>query len=228
MISRRNWAESLTGTKPTSLAAKVRDLQGANLQEAQLPGANLQLAQLPGAGLINAQLRSANLGGTQLPGAWLDHVFVWRTGGPDQQRISGALVDTPEPGAKYLVAGGTCNAEFPKVCYWTETTYAALKSLIESSVPAGGMRDEALKRIAKLEKPPYVPDETSAQGWMNLVEVSRKAAADPETLAKTLIRIGCAGDGAPYVVSRLIGHLDDRFGGHPSQKVAPSGDRIYR
>lgn len=41
MISRRNWAESLTGTKPTSLAAKVRDLQGANLQEAQLQGAGL-------------------------------------------------------------------------------------------------------------------------------------------------------------------------------------------
>jgi hypothetical protein len=133
--------------------------------------------------------------------------------------MSGALVDTPEPGAKYHVGFG-CSAEPPKVCYWTETTSAALKSLIEISVPAGEMRDEALKRIGKLEKPPYVPDQTSAQAWMNLAEVSRKAAADPDTLAKTLIGIGCASDRPPYVVSGLMGHLDDDFGGHPSQKVA--------
>jgi Pentapeptide repeats (8 copies) len=171
------------------------DFTGAQLQDATFSVADLSEAKfkcdIVGAEPKCAQLRGADLRIAQLQGANLGHVFVWRTRAPDQQQMSGALIDTPERGAKYLVGFG-CAAEPPKVCYWTETTYAALKSLIESSVPAGGIRDATLNRIAKLEKPPYVPDQTSAQAWINLAEVSRKAAADPDTLAKMQIGIGCA------------------------------------
>jgi hypothetical protein len=82
------------------------------------------------------------------------------------------------------------------------------------------MRLNALSGIAKLEQPPYVPDQVSANAWMNLAEISRRAASDPDTLAKTLIGIGCTRDGAPYVISGLIQQLDDRFKGKPSQEPA--------
>jgi hypothetical protein len=109
-------------------------LQGANLANAQLPGADLQEAQLQGAFLAEAQLQGADLSRAKLQGADLDHVFVWRTGAPKQPMMSGALVASPEPRAKYREFG--CSGG-PEGCNWTVKSYAALKSMVENSLPAG-------------------------------------------------------------------------------------------
>jgi hypothetical protein len=87
-------------------------------------------------------------------------------------------------------------------------------------MPAGYVRDEALKRITTLEKPPYLPDPASATAWVPLAETSlRSAVSYPDALMKTLIGIGCAAEGAPYVISGLIRQLGDRFSQQPAQQA---------
>ena len=68
-----------------------------------------------------------------------------------------------------------------------------------------GRRNQVLGQIATLEKPPYVADEGSAKAWTDLAKESERSAGSySNTLAKTLKEIGCAADGAPYVISGLI------------------------
>lgn len=87
----------------------------------------------------------------------------------------------------------------------------ALKSLIEK-VPAGLLRDQALKRIAKLEKPPFVEDEAAAKAWAALAEISAHSPKPYwDAVTTTLREIGCDPIGAPYVVLQLIAHLYFRF-----------------
>jgi hypothetical protein len=84
--------------------------------------------------------------------------------------------------------------------------------VIENSVPLGVMRWQALTQIGTLQQPPYVPDEASAKAWTDLArESARSAGSYFDTLAKIFKEIGCAADGAPYVIGALIPRLDDRF-----------------
>jgi uncharacterized protein YjbI with pentapeptide repeats len=193
-------------------------LQGASLDSAQLHGAELSAAQLQGASLSQTQLQGANLSNAELEGASLTDNFVWRTGPP--LKTEGAFVSRPQPGPKY--SGLDCRIG---KCDWSETSYAALKSLIEKSLPAGPLRDQALERIAILEKPPYVADEASAKAWMDLAEES----ASPNdsfvtTRAKVFKEIGCAADGAPYVMGALIRQLDDQFLGYIGPHLAQEAE----
>ena len=190
-------------------------LQGAYLNEAQLQGVNLNLAHLESANLNQAQLQGANLNQAQLQDASLSHVFVWRTTLPSD--VTGAFVDAPEPGPKY--SGLDCLGIKP--CDWSETSYAALKSLIENSVPAGDKRDQALQRIKVLEKP-YVADEASAKAWMDLAS-ARPPGSYLRKLAKVLREIGCTADGAPYVIGALTPNLDQRLDDNLSQEVEVTG-----
>jgi class 3 adenylate cyclase/uncharacterized protein YjbI with pentapeptide repeats len=209
-------------------------LQGANLQSAQLQGAELSKAQLQlaslmftnlqGANLYEAQLQGAELVKTELQGALslsyarlegasLSQNFVWRTYPPSSASL--AFVVEPEPGPKY--SGLDCMTGTS--CDWSEASYAALKSLIETSVPAGSQRDEALRRIAiTLEKPPFVADEASAKAWMDVAKWSARSAGYFDALAKTLKEIGCAADGGPYLIAGLIQGLDHHFEGNLVQE----------
>jgi uncharacterized protein YjbI with pentapeptide repeats len=201
-------------------------LQGANLDQAQLQGAVLVDAQLEGASLNGTQLQGANLFGARLEGASLRNTFVWRTDPPSN--TNGALVNAPEPGPKY--SGLDCPLGPP--CEWSKKSYEALKLLIESS----SARDQALRQISILEKPPYRADKSSAEAWTNLAEVSARSAGSYfNTLAEILKEIGCAADGAPYVINGLMRPLgaiglrgvvavnlvwlDRRFEGNPSQEA---------
>jgi uncharacterized protein YjbI with pentapeptide repeats len=201
-------------------------LQGANLNQAQLEGAELFDAQLQGANLDNAQLQGAvlALADTQgvplnvarLDGASLRHAYVWRT---NPLIAADALVDAPEPGPKYLwldCPAGECN--------WSKTSYEALKSLIENSVPTVGGRYQALWRIAILEKPPYIAYEVWAKAWTDLAKGSAGSAGSYfDTLAKIWKGIGCAADGAPYVIGALISRLDHRSGRNLSKWAEVAG-----
>jgi hypothetical protein len=157
--------------------------------------------------LIETQLQGARLLDAQLKGAWLRHNFVWRTNPPSN--TEGAFVAAPEPGPIYSGLGCLTGE-----CDWKEASYAALKLLIEKSVPSGQgpSVDQVLQRIAGLEKPPFVADEGSAKAWMDLAtESARSAGSYFNTLAKMFKEIGCATDGAPYVIVALAPRLDYRF-----------------
>jgi hypothetical protein len=193
-------------------------LQGAHLVGTQLQGAELAVAQLQGAVLSHAQLQGAYLLNAHLEGARLMENFVWRTDPP--LNANGTFVDNPQTGPKYSrldCPTGTCD--------WSETSYAALKSLIENSLPVGPLREEALQRIATLEKPPYVADAASAKTWTDLAEESARSA-DSLLIARAKVfeEIGCAADGAPYVIGALIRELDGTFLGYIGPHLAQEAE----
>jgi uncharacterized protein YjbI with pentapeptide repeats len=184
-------------------------LQGASLQEAQLQGASLDNAALLGAWLQGVQLQGVSLSGAQLGGTELRSVYVWRTEAPSQQYGESTRVEAPEARPKYL--GLDC-PDRKAPCDWSAASFVALKSLIENTVPAGLLRDQALKRIAKLEKPPFVEDEAATKAWAALAEISAHSPKPYwDAVTTTLREIGCDPIGAPYVVLQLIAHLYFRF-----------------
>jgi uncharacterized protein YjbI with pentapeptide repeats len=187
---------SLVGAQLQGAWLDGAQLQGANLDQAELEGAALEGAQLQGASLVGTQLQGVYLWGARLDGALLRRDYVWRTGRPSN--ATGAFIDAPVPEPKY--SGVDC----PNLCEWSGTSYAALKSLIENSVRSGD-RDKALQQIAILERPPYVADASSAKAWTDFAEQSARSPSSYfSALEKTLKEIGCAADGAPYVISGLI------------------------
>jgi uncharacterized protein YjbI with pentapeptide repeats len=202
-------------------------LQGALLAGAQLHGALLAGAQLQGASLFEAQLQGANLSSADLEGALLRHSYVWRTDPPSNS--TGAFVDALELGPKY--SGLDCRA---RECDWSGTSYATLKSLIENSASGWNLvQHQALRQIAVLEKPPYVANEASAKAWTDFAKGSaRPPGSYFDNLVKTIKEIGCAVDGAPYVINNLmrplggapglfapVVYLHQRFEGHLSHEA---------
>jgi uncharacterized protein YjbI with pentapeptide repeats len=211
---------ALVAEQLRAASLNLAELQGANLRFARLEGANLDNAQLQGADLTFAQLQGASLDNAQLDGASLHHDYVWRTNPPTN--TIGASLAAPEPGPRY--SGLDCpTAE----CIWSEASYAVLKSLIENSVPSVGERDQALRWIATLEGPPYLADEGSAKAWTALAKASARSADSYfNTLAEKFKEIGCAAEGAPYVIGGLMRKtaenkvlLDYRFESHLSQEA---------
>lgn len=95
-------------------------------------------------------------------------------------------------------------------CAWSDQSYALLRSVIEQQVPEG-QRDEALKRIEPLGKPPSAEDEVSAKAWRELEKSSPSPQVYRKGLVDRLKKIGCATEGAPYVISGLITQLAYRF-----------------
>jgi hypothetical protein len=196
------------------------DLRGASLNNADLTGASLKGADLHGASLNHAQLQGALLDGAQLQGASLRGDYVWRTYPPSN--ATGAFVEAPEPGPKYSPSYAYSRDDNAKFdcrwhCDWSEASYTMLKSMLEDYVSAGWQRDLVLQRIAALEKPPYVTDEASAKAWTDLAVSSLSTSSYFSALAKTLKEIGCAANGAPYVIGGLIRQLYNRFEGSPAQ-----------
>jgi hypothetical protein len=71
----------------------------------------------------------------------------------------------------------------------------------------------ALRNIAILKTPPYVAIEGQAKAWTDLAkESARSARSYFDTLAKMFKEIGCAAEGAPYVIAGLSRRLENRFG----------------
>jgi hypothetical protein len=138
-----------------------------------------------------------------------------RTEAPSHQNGEGALVEAPQSGPKY--SGLDC-PDKKAPCDWAAASFAALKSLIKNTVPAGLLRDQALTRIATLEKPPFVDDEAAAKGWAALAEISARSPKPYWDAVTTILReIGCDSGGAPYVVEQLIAQLYGRFENNPAE-----------
>jgi uncharacterized protein YjbI with pentapeptide repeats len=186
-------------------------LQGASLIEAQLHGASLDGAQLQGTLLDRAQLQGASLIKAQLQGALLIGTFVWRADASGLDTTD-AYVDKAETGRKYR----NLDCDRPdEPCDWSAASYAALRRLIEDTVPAGDMRyagdlrQQALNRIAILD--PENPTESDAAIWAEL----EKNRPMQKNFAERLTDIGCKFenapffDGTPHVVKRLLRRLQD-------------------
>ena len=184
-------------------------LQGASLEHAQLQGALLDDAQLQGATLFGADLRgasfnlaslqAASLQWTQLQGALLEgarlqandfsNALLWRTNAatPSPSDISHpealTISEAPEMWRPVWRANG--NQSQP----WNEESYQDLRKTMEF-LPAGDLRDAALKRIGRLDCAKPIPRLAScdhsllppeAASWRTSLE---KARVDDGAYAK--------------------------------------------
>jgi uncharacterized protein YjbI with pentapeptide repeats len=186
-------------------------LDGASLFGARLTGATLYLANLRGAQLSGADLRGSQFDSTQLQGADLrtthleaatfDRVVVWRA------RLSGegvARVIAPETTRSFV----TNCSDNRTVCEWTTKEFGQLKWLIEK-ISDPRTRSYALDRISVLDPDKPLADETKmAAVWTELARAPPQGTP-PEKLFE---EIGCAADGAPYVIRSLLVSLRYRFG----------------
>jgi uncharacterized protein YjbI with pentapeptide repeats len=179
---------SLIGAQLQGAALDGAELQGASLGEAQLQGASLESAQLQGASLVSASLQGASLReaqlqradfkGSTLAGTDMGVTAVWRTNFEDAR-------------SKAVFADGV------KESVMSKEEFAALKAYFMKEVPEGGNRDDALKRIEKLN-PDISGNEASAR------VILEKGSVDEPTyrsaLADQLKTVSCSGDeSAPYI-----------------------------
>jgi uncharacterized protein YjbI with pentapeptide repeats len=166
---------------------KVR-LQGALLADAELEGANLEEAKLQGASLDAARLAGAKLSRAQLQTASLRGAFVWRTDARIAD-VTDARVDSVDSGPRGAGPFGS---------------FGAFKRWIEDIVPEQ-LREYALAGIKTLN-PETTPSEEKemAEYWEKLQSLSPAPAIYEAKLAEQWRLIGCAADGAPYVLAGLI------------------------
>ncbi|SDR31471.1 Uncharacterized protein YjbI, contains pentapeptide repeats [Rhizobiales bacterium GAS113] len=128
-------------------------LQGASLDSARLQGASLFGAQLQGVSLADAQLQGASLSGADLHAADFSTAFLWRCDcdGPD--------VAAPKLSDSSDQWRPVWRNDDGQIQSWDNNAYQKLRQVIQS-LPPGGPRDRALKRVRILdcENPPAEPD----------------------------------------------------------------------
>jgi uncharacterized protein YjbI with pentapeptide repeats len=202
-------------------------LQGASLIEAQFQGASLDNAQLQGASLYSAYLRGASLFGAQLQGADLAYAQLQGASLQEASLLATDLIQAllwrtnakspvPEPAAVRL-ANSTGDwrpvwrNENGDVQPWNEKAYQDLRKAMDS-IPAGGLRDEALEGIRRLECPstnptlvscdPSAAPPTEAAAWRKALEAAGVSDdAYREALAGVLKSLVCSGgDDAIHVL----------------------------
>lgn len=177
-------------------------LQGAMLLEAQLQGALLDGAQLQGASLARAQLQGASLRGAELQATNLRSAFLWRSHWLDTGRRELFTQDwnwRPET----FIHGETLP--------WSRERYEALRKMLSDSIPAGGMRDEALRRAELLKceaNSCTTPEEEEQMAALGL-QIEKEAGVDDThyqvALSESLGSIVCNGDaGAIYTLRSLL------------------------
>jgi uncharacterized protein YjbI with pentapeptide repeats len=179
-------------------------LQGALLDSANLQGALLEDANLEGASLSGAVLHGTKLSGARsFRGAFIKGAYVWRSSPPLDARVV-------EPKIRARFSKDGCpdrDGEIP-VCDWTGKTFNDLKELIAKEVPAGEMRENALRNIAILDPARPLPEEKDmAKAWTDAARAPFDAAAYEGALRE----VGCGEDGAPFIVSALSDNLKERF-----------------
>jgi uncharacterized protein YjbI with pentapeptide repeats len=184
------------------------ELQGASLVIAELQGADLRSALLQGANLASAQFQGTDLSGAKLQGASLRNVFVWRADARFTD-AKDAWIDTVVSGPKQFCG----NRNGPAGCDWSDVWWSDFKKRIEHEFLQGAMPTEVLKRLdPRLDPAKPLKDEAEmAQRWAELQSSSVTLSAYEEELFNQWQRIGCAADGAPYVLTALIKTLQSHL-----------------
>ena len=197
---------SLNGAQLQGASLNGAQLQGASLGRAQLQGASLNGAQLQGASLIETQLQGASLKDAQLQGALLDGAFTWRL---DHEKIdlTNAVIAWPRPGQ--VVSCDDAVRNF--ACEWTPQRFRELRDKINREVPEGPGRERALEGIDTLDPEKPLPgEEHIVESWTARGKAPLSTSAYEAEVAKQWQQAGCAAEGSPYVVSRLITRMTPR------------------
>jgi uncharacterized protein YjbI with pentapeptide repeats len=199
---------SLIGAELQGASLRQVQLQGASLDHAQLQATDLEFAELQGASLREAQLGAAHLDLAQLQGAevngveiqnaFLNDIYVWRTD-PSYIHARDTYVGNPmtEPKCMRFDRGPDVS------CEWSVASYAALRRLIEDTVPAGRLQTDALRRILLLDPETQVEDSGLRALWVELKSASPTPNDYARKLGNALREIGCSANGAPFVVRAL-------------------------
>ena len=186
-------------------------LEGASLRRARLQAADLRKAHLQGASLDNAQLQGVAIEGALLQNASLKHAFLWRVTAPAPESVSGAAIVTPITEPKYRGLDCPSQQEF---CDWSRKQFEDLKDLIKQYFSQDDWRKETLRRIEPGHFNDGKEDLAEAEAWDELEKQSQtdfNTYMYPDRLVEMLKEIGCSASGAPFVISGLIGQLNDRF-----------------
>jgi uncharacterized protein YjbI with pentapeptide repeats len=240
--ARLEWAD-LTLARLQGADLGGAQLQGASLHAAQLQGASLVIAELEGADLVAARLQGANLDAAQLQGADLSlarlqgaalrNVFVWRADARSAD-AKDAWIDTVVSGPKQWCG----NRNGPVGCDWSDVWWSDFKKRIEQEFPhfkkrieqefpqAAMMPAQVLKRLdPRLDPAKPLKDEAEmAQRWSELQSSSLTRSAYEKELFNQWQRIGCAVDGAPYVLTALIKRL--QYSMSPFEYNSPELERL--
>jgi hypothetical protein len=192
---------SLEGATLKAATFSFAQLQGANLLGAQLQGGVLFRAQLQSTNLDNAQLQGADLHDAQLQSASLRHVFAWRADAR-QATVVGARIEVIFTGP--MRRCDTSNT----VCYWGDFL-ASLRQLLERNIPDGPLKVQALDRVERNLDPakPLAGEDEMATRWSELQGVSPPPDLYEKKLAEVWRVIGCAPEGAPFVVAGMASRI---------------------
>jgi uncharacterized protein YjbI with pentapeptide repeats len=179
-------------------------LQGASLDHAQLQGASLDRAQLQDASLDGASLQGASLDGTSLRGASLRNPCVWRA----DARMADwreARVVTPNSPAKEV------STDKENKCDWSATSWDKLIDRLKQQIPEGHVRHEAMERLTKRLDPskPLEGEDEMAKAWALKASLSPTQEDYAKSLTGRWSKMGCAPEGAPYVLHGLVAQLTD-------------------
>jgi uncharacterized protein YjbI with pentapeptide repeats len=173
-------------------------LQGASLDHAQLQGADLRTAHLQSASLDYAQLQGASFNGATINATGFLNAVLWRTNWGDVEKLGTVLIE----GATWKPLLVAKPGDPPRP--WDAKVHKELRDSM-STIPEGESRDNALKRIERLDC--SNPDNTLAfcdpaakpppegSDWQKKLEAtSVDDAAFAKALAKEFRSLVCAND----------------------------------
>jgi uncharacterized protein YjbI with pentapeptide repeats len=202
------------------------NLQIANFWRAHLQASLLSDVDLEGAYLDDADLEGSVLGRsdpatqdddtrTKLQGASFRGTWVWRTDasnvdGTTEVRAINVRVN-PRP---------VCpNEQQNDRCKDPKEVYEQLTRVIKDNVPTGpdlpswwDPQAKALERIRRLNpEASLANEETTSNFWNSMKPIASEKDSPYEiSLAKLLIKSGCADDGAPYVAAQMLNLFSER------------------
>jgi uncharacterized protein YjbI with pentapeptide repeats len=203
---------SLEDAQLQSVQLDFTNLQGASLNRAHLQGATF--GQLQGAALDGAQLQGASFYGADLRGATIRSAIVWRA---DVRfaNVDGARIEKVETGwieACRNLPGNPPQFVGPPMACRRIDALDTVRGLFDED-PDRGRRGKVVADLQRTLDPtkPLKGEDEMAKRWIELQ--ARPLAPDlyEKGLARQWREMGCAADGAPFLLASLTGAISHRF-----------------
>jgi uncharacterized protein YjbI with pentapeptide repeats len=199
---------SLTRAKLQGASIRNAFLEGNYLNGADLRGASLRATRLVAASLVNVDLQGASIEHAELRDAKIAGAFIWRLDAR-YAKAQGTRIVEPQAAQGYTSnEDSDCRGT---ACEWTTERFADFKRMIETEVPEGDRRRQALERIASLDPDMPPPDDGRAGAWAELESKAAAIAASDERLIDEFHLLGCRVGEPPYVMQGLLPQLEVRF-----------------
>jgi hypothetical protein len=183
--------------------------QGASFFDASFNGA--WFGRGVGAMAQPAQLQGVDFDAADLEAAYFNTPPVWRSNARDLRPSKDAFVH--EPVMEQKSNGIGCGDR--RICDWSSESFAALKRMVETRVPAGPYRDAALKRIEILDPAkPLDGEQEMAAAWKEFSARPRPTQGEFDRVLLGLYRtIGCDPNNTVYPLRRIISNVLGTFDG---------------